>query len=70
MNFKSVIMHYPVSEKSTGVRGKACGWAVLSPNLWVLGRMPQARVLRKQTPPKARAKPDPPRRAPYKAWPR
>ena len=61
--FKNVILHNPVREKSIGARGKACGWAVLSHNLWVLGRMPQASAQRKQAPPKARARQEPPRRA-------
>ena len=61
--FKNVILHNPVREKSIDARGKACGWAVLSHNLWVLGRMPQASAQRKQAPPKARARQEPPRRA-------
>jgi hypothetical protein len=40
--FKNVILSNPVREKSLTAREKACGWAVLSHNLWVLGRMKQA----------------------------
>lgn len=39
---KNVILSSPVREKSLEARQKACGWAVLSHNLWVLARMPQA----------------------------
>lgn len=41
--FKNVILHHPLREKSIEARGKASGWAVLSHNLWVLARMPQAK---------------------------
>ena len=53
--FKNVILNNPVREKSIDGRGKACGWGVLSHNLWVIARMPQASVKRKQAPLKAPA---------------
>ena len=40
--FKNVILGNPVRQKSIGARERASGWAVLSHNLWVLGRMQQA----------------------------
>lgn len=40
--FKNVILNNPIREKSIEAREKACGWGVLSHNLWVLARMPQA----------------------------
>jgi hypothetical protein len=61
--FKNMILHNPVREKSIGARGKACGWAVLSHNLWVLGKLPQAKAEQKQAPPKAGARQAPARRA-------
>ncbi len=39
---KNVILSNPMREKSFAAREKACGWAVLSHNLWVLARMEQA----------------------------
>jgi hypothetical protein len=53
--FKNVILNNPVREKSIDARGKACGWAVLSHNLWVLARMPEAKAKEKVTPTKAPA---------------
>ena len=53
--FKNVILNNPVREKSIGARGRACGWAVLSHNLWVLGRMPLAKAETRRIPPRARA---------------
>jgi hypothetical protein len=53
--FKNVILHNPMREKSIDAREKACSWAVLSHNLWVLARMPQASAEQKQAQPKARA---------------
>jgi IS5 family transposase len=41
--FKNVILGNPVRGKSIEAREKATGWAVLSHNLWVLARMPQAK---------------------------
>ena len=38
--FKNVILNNPMREKSIEARAQACGWAVLSHNLWVLARMP------------------------------
>jgi hypothetical protein len=63
--FKNIILNNPVREKSIGARGKACGWAVLSHNLWVLARMPLAKAETSQVPRKAptRQKPEPPRQA-------
>ncbi|MCX6856972.1 MAG: transposase [Verrucomicrobia bacterium] len=40
--FKNVILGNPARGKSIEAREQACGWAVLSHNLWVLARMPQA----------------------------
>lgn len=40
--FKNVILGNPARGKSIEAREKASGWAVLSHNLWVLARMPQA----------------------------
>jgi len=40
--FKNVMLGNPARGKSIEAREKACGWAVLSHNLWVLARMPQA----------------------------
>jgi len=40
--FKNVILGNPARGKSIEAREKACGWAVLSHNLWVLARLPQA----------------------------
>jgi hypothetical protein len=56
--FKNVILSNPMREKSLAAREKACGWAVLSHNLWVLGRMEQAD--KKQA--KEKAAPPPPER--------
>ena len=63
--FKNVILNNPVREKSIDARGKACGWAVLSHNLWGLGRMPLAKAETGQAPSKAKApvKQEPPRQA-------
>jgi Transposase DDE domain len=63
--FKNVILNNPVREKSIESREKACGWGVLSHNLWVLARMPQANVKAKQGQEKARAAE--PREAPRRA---
>ena len=40
--FKNVILGNPARGKSIEARETACGWAVLSHNLWVLARMPTA----------------------------
>lgn len=52
---KNVILNNPVREKSIDAREKACGWGVLSHNLWVLARMPQASVKKKRDQEKANA---------------
>lgn len=40
---KNHILGNPMREKSIEAREKACGWGVLSHNLWVLARMPLAK---------------------------
>ena len=52
---KNVMLNNPVREKSIEAREKACGWAVLSHNLWVLARMEQAPARKKQGREKDRA---------------
>jgi IS5 family transposase len=52
---KNVILSNPMREKSIEARENGCGWGVLSHNLWVLARMPQASAKRKQEPGKAKA---------------
>ena len=39
--FKNVFMGSPAKGRSFGARERACGWAVLTHNLWVLARLPQ-----------------------------
>lgn len=46
--FKNVMMGNPARGKSIEAREQACGWAVLSHNLWVLARMPCASAVRKK----------------------
>lgn len=58
--FKNDILSNPVREKSLGAREKACGWAVLSHNVWVLGRLEQAEQQQKAKKP---APPPPERQA-------
>lgn len=52
---KNVILNNPMREKSIEAREKACGWGVLSHNLWVLARMPQASEKKKPGQEKAQA---------------
>lgn len=55
---KNVILSNPMREKSFEAREKACGWAVLSHNVWVLARMDQAekkKATEPQAPPERRA---------------
>lgn len=59
---KNVILHNPLREKSIDSRGKASGWAVLSHNLWVLARMPQAKKKAEAEAPAAKKR-EAPRRA-------
>lgn len=40
--FKNVMMDNPASQRSFEARERACGWAVLTHNLWVLARLAQA----------------------------
>lgn len=40
--FKNVFMGNPASGRSYEARERACGWAVLTHNLWVLARLPRA----------------------------
>ena len=40
--FKNVFLGNPASGRSFGARERACGWAVLTHNLWVLARLPRA----------------------------
>ena len=47
--FKNVMLGNPTPAKSIEAREKACGWAVLSHNLWVLGRMRQAKASEEET---------------------
>ena len=39
---KNVFMGSPAKGRSFGAREHACGWAVLTHNLWVLARLPRA----------------------------
>jgi IS5 family transposase len=47
--FKNVMLGNPTPAKSIDAREKACGWAVLSHNLWVLGRMREAKSSAEET---------------------
>lgn len=40
--FKNVFLGNPARVKSFAARERACGWAVLTHNLWVLARLPRA----------------------------
>ncbi len=40
--FKNVFLGNPASGRSFAARERACGWAVLTHNLWVLARQPRA----------------------------
>lgn len=42
--FKNIFMGNPASQRSFAARERACGWAVLTHNLWVLARLPQVEV--------------------------
>lgn len=44
--FKNVFMGNPGKGRSFEAREKACGWCVLTHNLWVLARQPQAQARR------------------------
>ena len=52
--FKNVFMGSPAKGRSFGARERACGWAVLTHNLWVLARLPQVAA---ETEPKGRQAP-------------
>ena len=41
--FKNVFVGSPAKGRSFAAREQACGWAVLTHNLWVLARLPQAK---------------------------
>jgi Transposase DDE domain len=47
--FKNVIQNNPMREKSFLAREKACAWAVLSHNVWVLARMERAEKKEQKT---------------------
>lgn len=53
--FKNVFMGSPAKGRSFGARERACGWAVLTHNLWVLARLPQ--VATAEAKPKGRQAP-------------
>lgn len=53
--FKNVFMGSPAKGRSFGARERACGWAVLTHNLWVLARLPQVAAAEPQ--PKGRQAP-------------
>ena len=57
--FKNVMLGNPERGKSFQAREQACGWAVLSHNLWVLARMEQAQTKAK---PAAEIRPSAPER--------
>ena len=41
--FKNVFLGNPAAGRSYAARERACGWAVLTHNLWVLARLPRAK---------------------------
>jgi hypothetical protein len=43
--FKNVFLGSPAKGRSFAARQRACGWAVLAHNLWVLARLPVAQAL-------------------------
>jgi hypothetical protein len=45
--FKNVFVGSPAKGRSFAARQRACGWAVLAHNLWVLARLPVAQALQK-----------------------
>jgi phage host-nuclease inhibitor protein Gam len=47
--FKNVILSNPMKVRSIEAREKACGWGVLSHNLWVLARLAKATVAKKES---------------------
>ena len=50
--FKNVFLGNPAAGRSFEARERACGWAVLTHNLWVLARLPRAKAAEpKQTKP-------------------
>ena len=49
--FKNVFLGNPAKAKSLAAREVACGWAVLTHNLWVLARLPQVKVKAGKTKP-------------------
>lgn len=53
--FKNVFMGSPAKGRSFEARERACGWAVLTHNLWVLARLPQ--VVTAEAKPKGRQAP-------------
>jgi hypothetical protein len=46
--FKNVFLGSPARGQSHEARQRACGWAVLTHNLWVLARLPQAGAKKKK----------------------
>ena len=56
--FKNVFLSNPAAGRSFAARERACGWAVLTHNLWVLARLPQAIS---EEPKKAKSGKSPPR---------
>lgn len=53
--FKNVFMGNPGKGRSFEAREKACGWSVLTHNLWVLARLPQAQAETKPKPGKSKS---------------
>ena len=56
--FKNVFLGNPAAGRSFAARERACGWAVLTHNLWVLARLPRAIV---EEPKRAKTDQSPPR---------
>jgi hypothetical protein len=50
---KNVFLGSPAKGRSFAARESACGWAVLTHNLWVLARLPQAPKAAKPTAPQS-----------------
>jgi hypothetical protein len=48
--FKNVFLGSPAKERSFTARERACAWAVLTHNLWVLARLPLAESARRSKP--------------------
>ena len=64
--FKNVFLGNPAAGRSYAARERACGCAVLTRNLWVLARLPQA--ISSKDPQQAKSAKPPPRVARTAAW--